>query len=919
MIKRLQLRGISRNPSDRYTEDGGCAESLNVFIDNDETAPMLKPVVVNSMTDDRNIAMFPHSDWGHDWEAVFIHKTPIFKRAIIKYTDNGSTKLGVWNGSSCTAFATLATGEEFIRCVNLGNSLGVVTSNGTSWVLMKGGSYQYLGTSIPFPAFTFANYDVPASDTSGEEVIREIEWGQVYRLGDETYTFKVGTGLGSDIVADIWGEIDKAMAINAKQNVFNRQMFAVFALRLFDGTRLISTPVLLAPGFDTPYNIACDQEILYFTNYTNTIVNCTIGFNMAYKVFFKLEEAANFFSGWEDVIDSFEIYLSPQITPNRTDARFASFETTEEDDKITEVEGTLVLGETGDALLKKYLDASNFYRVYSAPLTAENISALRTGILLDTKDYMTTDNLVTAGIRLDTLSDMKHYDVKFTRATLYNNKIIASDITEKVQMALNTPIAKGYWNPSLTDYDFPANTYDYTGGKILAFKMTFHLRDSYGRLFKIKATNKGGEYFVFGSETINSTALKSNGYGMIFCPDARAFAVDIVAYYGASASVLAGSGTLVGGTTLSMSSHPYLDCSYWYGDITKELTDYCTQTGTYVAGDAVYSENKPNKVYASEMDNPFVFPVASRYTLNSKVLGTAIATAALSEGQFGQFPIYVFTEDGIWAMESAADGTIVSTKPMSREVCSNADSITSIDNAVVFMTEKAVMLVSGSQITDISPFMNGRHYAMEPDSRERELLSGGDWREYVNTVMDTTHFMAFMQDAMIAYDYKGSRLLFINRDKFFQYVYMLKTNTWHKMFVDGFGDGYRPAWVLNNYPDSYVNIHYTDRYIWDLSTKLDVTSSTSIKGVIVTRPFDLDAPDVRKTIKDIRIRGYFNRKDVRYILLGSMDGIHWGVLPSLHGGSYKWFRLILLTSLSPTERVSWIDVDYDTKLQNKFR
>ena len=43
MIKKLQLRGISRTPSDRMTSDGGCAESLNVQLHAGEIAPMPKP------------------------------------------------------------------------------------------------------------------------------------------------------------------------------------------------------------------------------------------------------------------------------------------------------------------------------------------------------------------------------------------------------------------------------------------------------------------------------------------------------------------------------------------------------------------------------------------------------------------------------------------------------------------------------------------------------------------------------------------------------------------------------------------------------------------------------------------------------------------------------------------------------------
>lgn len=916
MIKRLQLRGISRNPSDRYTEDGGCAESLNVFIDNDETAPALKPAVVNtSMKDEKGRAMFPYESWQTPWEAVFIHKTPTYTRAIISYVDGVFTKLGVWDGTQVVPFMTLQTGEIFYRCINLGNSLGVVTSNGTYWVLMKDGEYKYLGTSIPFPAFTFANYDVPSSSTAGEEVIRTKN--DIFRTFDDDAEAPSKAGLSNDSRTWILEEIDKILASNARQGVFNRQMFAVLAIRLFDGTRIASTPVLIAPGFENPFEISG----YYWDNEGNRAVerfNLTL--NMAYKLFFRLDENANFYSGWEEIIDSFEIYLSPQIDVDRASSYFLDDYTAQTSGgTIVYVRGTPVLGK-GDSALQRYLDSSNFYRVYSAAYSEETVQELRNGIIVDTKSYMSTDNLVTAGIRLDTLSDMKHYKVGFTRATLYNNKIVASGISEEVSMDIHNPIATYYYNPQLSNEPHPTYTYRYLHDEVLAFRLTYYLRDSYGRSFSIKATNKGSEYFFFKAEYLNETTLWSNGYGFIMCPDARAFAVDIQALWGTPANIMAGSGAVIGAATLSMTEHPNLDCAYWYGDITKELIESCTQTATYIPGQESYLDDKPNKIYMSEMDNPFVFPVASRYTMNSKVLGCAIATAALSEGQFGQFPIYAFLEDGIWAMESASDGTIVSTKPMSREVCNNPDSITSIDNAVVFTTDKTVMLISGSQITDISPFMNGKHYYMPTTSKEWQMISSGKWGKFVNPLSDETHFMAFMEGARIAYDYKGNRLVFINGSESFQYVYMLRTNTWHKLYVEDYQLPLRFSYVLNNYPEAYVNLKSNNyQYVLDLSGKMDVTTSESMKGVIVTRPFDMDAPDVRKSIRSIRIRGHFNREDVQYILLGSMDNIHWGVLPSLHGGSYKWYRLVILTDMSPTERVSWVDIDYDTRFQNRLR
>ena len=90
-------------------------------------------------------------------------------------------------------------------------------------------------------------------------------------------------------------------------------------------------------------------------------------------------------------------------------------------------------------------------------------------------------------------------------------------------------------------------------------------------------------------------------------------------------------------------------------------------------------------------------------------------------------------------------------------------------------------------------------------------------------------------------------------------------------------------------------------------------------NLLVTRPFDLGEPDVRKAIKSLRIRGYFNHKDVKYMLLGSMNGIVWRKLLSLRGGSYKSFRLVILANLAPGERISWVDVDYEGRFGDKLR
>ena len=368
--------------------------------------------------------------------------------------------------------------------------------------------------------------------------------------------------------------------------------------------------------------------------------------------------------------------------------------------------------------------------------------------------------------------------------------------------------------------------------------------------------------------------------------------------------------------TVEMKAHPNLPYSYAFWGLSK--TDLDLPYEEINLSDFLSDQmavKQTNKLLISESSNPFNFPLTGVFEFQSKVLGVAIATTALSQGQFGQFPLYVFTEDGIWAMETAANGSFVTNKPLSREVCVNPDSICSIDNAVVFVTAQGVMMLQGSQVVNISPYMNGRHYQIENSART--IIETQDFFcDLLPALSDNTHFLAFVKAASIAYDYAGRRLIFIKKDEKYQYIYKLDTQTWHKTAY-----GLDLVAPINSYPECLIQGNKDGKScIYDFSTILDaVESKTSVKGVIVTRPFDLGEPDVFKTITDVRIRGQFPKGAVKFILLGSNDGINFATVSTLRGRSWKLFRMVILANLDPTDRISWIDVMYDTKFTNKLR
>lgn len=312
-----------------------------------------------------------------------------------------------------------------------------------------------------------------------------------------------------------------------------------------------------------------------------------------------------------------------------------------------------------------------------------------------------------------------------------------------------------------------------------------------------------------------------------------------------------------------------------------------------------------------------ISPGSLRLTVGQKDKVTATVTPA---GTANKSVIWSVPSDGILSIDQG--GNVTALKEGSSQIkAKSADG-----NAEAWIQVVVSKPAADPSSTPSTPSGGSSVPSTRPETPTSQpeasvLIKSSDWNGLLNAASDGSHFMAFMEKAHLAYDYTGERILCFNEQKNYIYVYMLKTATWHKMSLP---ENVRFKRTLNSYPQTYISAQVSEyglsnARILNYSTPLDVTSRENIKGVIATRPIDLGEPDIRKTIKSIRIRGQYNRNDVRYILLGSMDGINWGVLPSLRGGSYKLYRLILLTNLSPTERISWIDIDYESRFANKLR
>lgn len=414
-----------------------------------------------------------------------------------------------------------------------------------------------------------------------------------------------------------------------------------------------------------------------------------------------------------------------------------------------------------------------------------------------------------------------------------------------------------------------------------------------------------------GSSKVEDGKFQPTAYGsFLFYPNPKAFKIAI--YHDVSWIQ-----RLV--FVCDLKPHEFLNGSYAFlgfkserGNSPGSLPEYTPQyNGNYVS--------VPNKVYTSEVNNPFYFPLNGINTVGAgKILGICSAAKALSEGQFGQFPLYAFTDEGVWAMELSSTGTYSARQPITRDVCINPDAITQIDSAVLFPTDRGIMLISGSQTQCISDIINTDTpfdvRTLPSMQKIHDMLGHIDTNTHPDKCLPILPFSEFLKDCGMLYDYVHQRIIVYNRNCTYAYVYSLKSQLWGMMYSN-IKSG------INSYPDALAVD--SDGNIVNFSED----STDNIGGLLVTRPLKLDAPDVHKTIDAIIQRGHFPKGHVQSVLYGSRDLYNWHLvwsskdhfLRGFRGTPYKYFRIALLCNLAPGESIFGASIQFTPKLTNQPR
>lgn len=144
----------------------------------------------------------------------------------------------------------------------------------------------------------------------------------------------------------------------------------------------------------------------------------------------------------------------------------------------------------------------------------------------------------------------------------------------------------------------------------------------------------------------------------------------------------------------------------WYDELAdnNQTWSYAQENGFT---ETVHWKSESNAINVSAPYNPFVFPVEYSYGFGGEIIDIATSYLPVSAVQYGQFPLTVFTTNGIYAIEqgggSVLYGNIVPLQPYELKGKALASPF-----GTFFVSGNSLYLLAGRDALCISDALNGR-------------------------------------------------------------------------------------------------------------------------------------------------------------------------------------------------------------------
>lgn len=938
MQQSIRYKGLSLTPDEMAVENGALSLCGNLELHDGALRPSIvtgtplsQPLTINGVVAK---ILYVHETGNYR------HLIAIASSAIYWFLQDGS--LG-----STTPIKSFDYEASVLSVNSIGNTLIIVATDGIHYALWVDGGYKSLPQKPPFVEISFyisddypENYSNGGVDAEGsvngfysslqktpytqEEVFNKVKFTMNDAAGGkglEVLTIKEDKQ--SDITQSIYALVNRTNNFIARKGRFYANFFVRYCYKMFDGSMIMhSSPVFIPVQVPDSYIVisantsnwvnASKGEILFFNDYnlirydgknnatsvhidSATFIYHPRNVDLNYKI---LEAKRAELEEWKDVIKSVDVFITPPISNVDTSEKIVSFRSDRKNyglgkgiiEHYYELEGENSKYKVGtvtayfpslseDAYRNKLKNTSTFYKVCSL-----KISDLTN---YTTKKLPVDKNAVyQVSLQEQMKDDYKTHNSLFAQGSYtYNHRLNLYGLKEKLFSGFSGLVMlPGLY---ILKYDDSTDNLKY---RYKIQKIVVSLNTTSGTKY-VESSDK-----FFSRQDIDGFMI---GNLVKFYPDSRADKMAIFCKDYSDNDVI---------FVFPLEQCAELNGAMHMGDFTDNLEQYKVDSFDYTVDDVV---ELSNKIYTSESDNAFYFPLNGINTVGiGTIQGIASTTRALSQGQFGQYPLMAFSTDGIWAMEVSSKGTYSSIHPISREVCSNPKSITQLDQSVLFATNRSISRIAESQVVSMSDVLDGPGFNIsgslgkflnffvdaEGDS-ESVKTNKAQMRQLIDF---TSSPIEFFQRCQVIYDYKNSRIFCLDVTQTSKtstadtvaLCYSIKDNAWSTFLIQNV------LTAINSYPHPYIQ--YRDGSVMVLDKGYDYEDTTEYHGIIVTRTLKFDEDNVPDSIT-----GYIHSLTSGSIpimwLYGSNDNQNWHYIGRLGGmkssymatHSYRFFRIAL--------------------------
>jgi len=910
---KTKLNGITTTST---YEEGDCYSLVNLRKKNGTLHPVTPRKVEYMLKETYNI--------------VFIHQFNDYENWIgIKTDIIGSS---IWNDINRVPIRLFDTKEKIIGVQQIGNTLSLITEETILYMLYVNGTYKFLGEIPEIEPIKWFNYGYYNTLTEYE---RFEDIGLYTQMIDSERYFDDAKGMFAELRKDMYDKHDGCL--------FDAHLL-VFAFKMYDGTYIKQTsPVLLLGNLFENVNATFESVLHPASGWGFWVDPPYMGFMRmvginANKIY--LEFDLSYLEGWEDIISSIDVFISPGLG-NNSESNFV--------DSLEQYahewdHGKMVYNLMKDNfnMIQNIKTAGNFYRVDSILLGTKSIYTdgsqinLKSMFCFPKKELLSDINSLLQKEELS-IDSFSHHTITGNVSYSYNNRLHLAVVKTRLFSGFGINfftlpdrfLGESYFGINYThelDKDNgsgsekPVTDLRYNGIKRSQLDL-YNIPN--GILIVVYIKTNSGDMPVYSLYESGLTFWVNPFYSY---PDSRAKTVRFYKIISANEFVLIHETNLIQSVVNNFSYSIFYDIKTINNSDLYQVkpvipNKWENQTiESFVVPEQTPGYIESNKLKVSELNNPFFFPNAQTYLVsNGRILNMASVAIRISEGQFGQFPLYVFTTKGIYSMQVGSGEVVYATEsaPTSHEVPiettgNNPTSPVCITPfGILFVSSRGLCIISGQNVELLTAQLREK-------PKELFLQSNPELYEKLMKYMDNSFTEYAKKIEYILYNPTENEIIIVDRDSEFNFVMNFDSKQY------------------------YLSTDKIDLVVENTFPKLMVTDGLNVKNYahsesddafvsMVTRPLNFGTTDLKRFERMFLRSILYDPKEAVILNYFSLDEVNFRVLKGFRidpqtrkdfdlgmysRSKYRQFIFAFSGILNEKSEIEYLETEIDKEFNN---